>query len=234
MKIPTSLRFGPRRVRLWAAVPTVCLTLCLVQATSLRPMNLQEIVQYSSRIFSGVCLSAVDGVDSRGLPYSLYTFRIAEAIRGRFEGDTVTVKQFGLRKLPGRAGLNGKLTHVDGMPDYQPGATYLLFLNNESRWGFSAPIGLLQGAFRVLGDDGAQRVVNGIGNRNLLIDSSQTPAQRLAQRQQALRGRSGGVEALNGPVDYRSLTAMVQRMALGETIGLGELRRALTSGGASR
>ena len=212
-----------------------CLSISLLQATTLRPMNLQEIVQRSSRIFTGECLSASEGVDSRGIPYSLYTFRILEQVKGRFEGVTVTIKQFGIRSRSGRSSMGGRLTRIDGMPDYLPGATYTLFLNNESRLGFSAPIGLLQGAFRVLGKDSGQRVVNGISNRNLLLDTSKTAAQRLAQSRQTLRSRTPNAgEALQGTVAYSAFMATVQRMTRGETISLAEVGRSLRAGGGTR
>lgn len=213
----------------------VCLSICLGQATTLEPMNLQEIVERSGRIFTGECLSASQGVDARGLPYSLYTFRVLESVKGRFESGTFTLKQFGIRSLSSRSASDGKLTRIDGMPDYQPGATYTLFLSKESRWGFSSPVGLVQGAFRVLGEESNRRVINGIGNRNLLLNPSETATQRLARRQQALRSRAARSEdALQGPVDYSAFLSAVQRMAQGETINLAELGRSLTAQGGAR
>ena len=97
----------------------------------------------------------------------------------------------------------------------------LLFLNKESRLGFSSPIGLLQGAFRVRGRGTSRTVVNGMRNANLLIDTRKSIQQRARERQQNL-SRSAPValpdELVRGPVSYDNLTRLVRGLLGGEPL----------------
>ncbi|HSR53121.1 MAG TPA: hypothetical protein VLV83_20045 [Acidobacteriota bacterium] len=208
---------------LWLAAASALIS--LASATSLRPLNLQDLVQHSSRIFQGICLSQHQGVDERGLPYTAYTFRVEEVWAGEAGPETLTIRQFGLSaEAPVEAERNQ--IRIAAMPHYQPGQRYLLFLPQDSRWGFASPVGLLQGAFHVLGEGGQRVAVNGVGNLNLTLDTAKTPSQRLRNLSPRAVGR-----ALQGPVTYESLRQVVQRLASGEEMAASEMARALRPGG---
>ncbi len=59
------LRFGPRWVGLWAII--TC-SIIPSEATSLRVMNLADLVEHSQRIFSAGCQSVASGFDENKLP----------------------------------------------------------------------------------------------------------------------------------------------------------------------
>jgi hypothetical protein len=212
------MRFGPRFVGLWTII--VFLTIP-TGATSLKVMNLEDLVGHSQRIFSAVCQSVSSGFDENNLPYTRYSFRVTDGIHGVANQQVVVIKQFGLSgPIPLGNGVT-RVSRIEGMPGYVPGQEYLLFLNNESRLGFSSPIGLIQGAFRVQGQGTSRTVVNGMRNANLLIDTRKSIQQRVRERQQNL-SRSAPVslpdEVVRGPVSYDNLTRLVRGLVAGEPL----------------
>lgn len=101
------------------------------------PMNLEEIVNSSDKIFSGKCISAEEiehDPDSK-LPVLKYTFRVSEGIKGTNNKKEITFKQW----LP---------TVRDG--GYEVGKKYVLFLYAESERSLTSPVGLShQGQFLI-------------------------------------------------------------------------------------
>ncbi len=211
-------RFGPRWLGLWAILLFMTTP---SGATSLRVMNLADLVGNSQRIFSAVCQSVSSGFDENNLPYTRYSFRVTDSIHGVANQQVVVIKQFGLAQPIQLDNGVTNLTRIEGMPRYVPGQEYLLFLNQESRLGFSAPIGLLQGAFRVQGRGTSRTVVNGMRNANLLIDTRKSTQQRSQERRQNL-SRSAPVilpdDRVRGPVSYDNLASLVRRLLAGESL----------------
>lgn len=194
-------------------------------ATTLEPLNLQDLARRSPRIFEGECLSESHGLDQRGLPYTAYTFRVSDTLRGAGVGQVVTIRQFGLPPGTSASEYGGLVLTVADMPHYVRGGRYLLFLPQESRWGFASPVGLAQGAFRILGQGDQRMAVNGLGNLNLALDTSQSLDLRLAAR------RSGqAVEAVEGPVSYQALRSVVQDVISGRQLTAGQLALRLKGG----
>ena len=210
------LRFGPRLLGLWAILLFMTIP---SGATSLRVMNLEDLVGNSQRIFSAVCQGVSSGFDENNLPYTSYSFLVTDGIHGVANQQVVVIKQFGLAEPIQLDNGVTQLSRIEGMPRYLPGQEYLLFLNQDSRLGFSSPIGLLQGAFRVQGRGTSRTVVNGMGNANLLIDTRKSIQQRVRERQQNL-SRSAPValpdELVRGPVSYDNLTRLVRGLLAGE------------------
>ncbi len=212
------LPFGPRFLGLWAIIACSMIPL---GATSLRVMNLADLVENSQRIFSAVCQSVSSGFDENNLPYTRYSFRVTDSIQGVANQQVVVIKQFGLAEPIQLDNGVTRVSRIEGMPRYVPGQEYLLFLNQESRLGFSSPIGLIQGAFRVRGQGPSRTVVNGMRNANLLIDTRKSMQQRVRDRQQNL-SRSAPValpdELLRGPVSYEKLSRLVRELLAGEPL----------------
>ena len=212
------LRFGPPFLGLWAILLFMTIP---SEATSLRVMNLADLVGNSQRIFSAVCQNVSSGLDENNLPFTRYSFRVTDSIHGVANQQVVVIKQFGLSEPIQLENGVTQVSRIEGMPRYTPGQEYLLFLNQESRLGFSSPIGLLQGAFRVQGRGTSRTVVNGIRNANLLIDTRKSMQQRVRERQQNL-SRSAPValpdELLRGPVSYDNLTRLVRGLLAGESL----------------
>jgi hypothetical protein len=221
------LRFGPRFLGLWVILLFMTI---LSEATSLRVMNLADLVGHSQRIFSAVCQNVSSGFDENNLPYTRYSFRVTDSIHGIANQQVVVIKQFGLSEPIQLENGVTRVSRIEGMPRYLPGQEYLLFLNQDSRLGFSSPIGLIQGAFRVQGRGTSRTVVNGMRNANLLIDTRKSIQQRVRERQQNL-SRSAPVslpdELVRGPVSYDNLRGLVRGLLSGESLDLPAASRLL-------
>jgi hypothetical protein len=64
-----------------------------VRATSVKIVNIDEMVQASNRVFHGRCLSARETTHSNGLPIVEYTFLVRDGLKGTVEGETVVFRQ---------------------------------------------------------------------------------------------------------------------------------------------
>ena len=198
-------------------------------ATSLKVMNLADMVGHSKRIFSGICQAVASGLDEKKMPYTSYSFRVTDSIYGIANQQVVVIKQFGLQEpIQLDNGLTN-VTRIEGMPQYVPGQEYLFFLNKESSLGFSAPIGLVQGAFRVQGTGTSRTVVNGMGNANLLIDTSKSIQQQSQESQQNLSRAAPLIpdEVVRGPVSYDNFTSLVKGLLAGEPLDTAAASRLL-------
>ena len=212
------LRLGTRFLGLWAII---AFSMIPLGATSLKVMNLEDLVESSQRIFSAVCQSVSSGFDANNLPYTSYSFLVTDSIHGVANQQVVVIKQFGLAEPIQLNNGVTQLSRIAGMPRYVAGQEYLLFLNRESRLGFSSPIGLLQGAFRVQGRGTSRTVINGLRNANLLIDTRKSTQQRSQERLQNL-SQSAPVtlpdERIRGPVSYDNLASLVRSLLAGESL----------------
>jgi hypothetical protein len=101
---------------------------------------------------------------------------------------------------------------------YRRGEELLLFLNPETDAGFTSPVGLTQGRFRVLrGATGEPMVVNGVKNRGLLQGAQiLSSARRLSRRAQEALARP---PEQAGPMHLSVMEEMVH--ALSATQGDG-------------
>ena len=120
------------------------------------PMNLEELVSSSNRIFSGVCteIKEIENDPIARLPVVKYTFKITEGIRGVDDQYKISFKQW-------------KPTTRDA--GYEIGKKYLLFLHPNSGIGLTSPVGFLQGHFKVGFDDATRQevVTNNFDNKGL-------------------------------------------------------------------
>ena len=163
------------------------------RAAAVKVANLRDLMQQAERIFVGRCVAIESGL-SGNVPYTTYTFEVSDRLKG-VSDPTVKVRQFGLREP---APVNEILTRaaaIQGMPHYERGKKYLLFLIGESPIGLSSPAGLFQGAFVLKGD----HFVNSVNNRNLARNLSvswlQDKGLADAQVERLLRLREGAIEA---------------------------------------
>jgi len=172
-------------------------------ATKLQHRNLDQMTKLSQRIFVGTCVAveqAEQPLGSNVVPLTRYTFQVQETIKGG-TGVTETVQQFG--KMEG-------LGAVIGMPRYQEGGKYLLFLLPESEIGLTSPVGLFQGAFQIAEDPetGEVQATNGYNNLGLFKDmESGAGVLGLAAEERAL------MSTVKGAVDYDQFIGLVKKMA---------------------
>lgn len=100
------------------------------------PMNLEEIVSDSDRIFTGKCikLKEIKKDPESKLSIIKYTFKISEGIKGVGNKKEISFKQW----LP--------TTRESG---YEIGKKYILFLYPNSEIGLTSPVGVSQGKFNI-------------------------------------------------------------------------------------
>ena len=143
------------------------------QAMTILPLDLPAMTGQAARIFVGRVERIAAGRDAGGLPATWTTFTIIEPVKGTV-GDTLTVKQLGTSL----AGPDGQVLPHPAVPHYRVGESVVLFLQPESALGFTSPVGLGQGCFRVRTEHGTSVAENDVGNRNLGAPS--TGARTLA------------------------------------------------------
>jgi hypothetical protein len=150
-------------MRRFEAVLILIFSLALIPsllATSVRPVNLPEMVELADRVFRGKCLSAVkeESTLGAGLTVRQYRFLVIEGLKGVSDGDEVVFRQI--------RGVG--YASIAGVPEYHKGEEVLLFLAPNSRLGLTSPIGMIQGKFsRQGGEQGETSFVNGVNNQNL-------------------------------------------------------------------
>ncbi len=153
---------------------TLSLSLSISVASTVRPVNLEQMSDRAATIFSGRCIDVSYGRHpTLGIEVTLATFEVDRAIKGEV-GDTVTVTLFG-----GKA-TGGNATTVIGRPSFAVGEELVLFLYGESSVGLSSPVGLGQGKFNVFTDKQGNKIaVNEFGNKNLFQGMSVEAKDRL-------------------------------------------------------
>ena len=126
-----------------------------VSATTVLPLSLQQLSDRAELIFYGSVLENEvirDGNNSRIA--TLTRFQVHDLIKGQ-AADTHTIKQIG-GEIAG-----GRTLRIHGVPRYEVGESYVIFLPRPSSLGFSSPVGLQQGNFTVTETDGVKSVSNG-------------------------------------------------------------------------
>ncbi len=206
---------APLRRAFSACVLWFALAIPSVPATQVAIIDLAETVAGSQIIFRGLCASAHSAVDENGFPCSIYTFKVVESISAASGSDSkiITVKQFGFQKDSKQRKESSGFCSIEGMPEYEIGEEYLLFLGKPSRYGFTAPNGLTQGVFRFVGKGADRAVVNGMNNGNLF-----TEGMKSADGRRRITPNEGGENFMGtdkGPLRYRPLVHEIRRLKAG-------------------
>lgn len=139
--------------RLLALIPL--LMSLSVSASLLVPLDLQRLTSIAQLVLHGRVLSQEVVLDEASKQVvTITTFEVIENIKGTTEA-THSIKQIGGR-LP-----DSNITHtVIDVPRYRIGEEVIVFLPEPSRLGFSSPVGLSQGNFRLEQRDGQTIVRN--------------------------------------------------------------------------
>jgi hypothetical protein len=155
-----------------------------VYAASVVPLYLEEMIDTSAVAFEGTVTETHSERDAgTGFAVTYTTFAVSDVLKGNV-GTSYTIKQIG-GTLP-----DDKLQfRVEGVPTFVVGQDYVVFLAGVSSAGFSSPIGLEQGRFRVNGETGVKRVANGRDFRDMTARiTAKLPAHARAQ----LEGKASG------------------------------------------
>ena len=144
------------RTAFFALFCTLALSASAYAATVL-PLGLERLHGDAKLIFLGECLTNSVQLDQQsGRVVTYTTFEVLETYKGNL-GRSHTIKQIG-GNLP-EAGLSVK---IPGVPQFEAGKRYVVFLPPASDLGFSSPVGLNQGMFTLKTDArGVQTASNG-------------------------------------------------------------------------
>ncbi len=191
-------------------VATVLSTTKLQSLTVLQ-LNLEQMTALSEKVFAGKCVGVQERKDKAGRPVQYVTFKVLEMLKGE-PVSQVTFKQLGYKAPP-----LDRDTAVQGffreMPTYSEGEEAVLFLSAEGKLGFTAPIGIYQGKFDVVNQQGQKMVVNGAGNAGLFMGIKKSP------RFKSLSLTSSEKNLLNTSaqeIPYENFISMVKKIAASE------------------
>jgi len=186
--------------------PALFILLCWAvssHATTVRPMNILDLIDRADTIVAGRIEHVSDGFTAAGMPYTEVTVRVLDHLRGA-DGQSLTFRQFGLsapRVLPnGKVYLGGR---PEGWPTWNVGEVSLLFLYPSARvTGFRTTVGLGFGKLG-MGNGVAVNAHDNVGLfANVPIDRS-----RLSAEEQKM------FDAKNGPVNAETLRNFIRRTA---------------------
>lgn len=181
-----------------------------VCATQVLPVNIAQLAERSDVAFVGTCKGSAASI--QGLPdgkgkmlVTAYDFSISQCIKN-CEG----IGEFKFTQLGASGGEARRLgiPSVIGVPIYQVGSDYVMFLTKESELGLRSPVGLGQGKFMVVtGEGGKRQVVNESGNKNLFVGLPATKAMTKALS-------AGGIspKGAAGPVELGSFVNVVREL----------------------
>jgi hypothetical protein len=192
--------FGPVRL---AALLALLYVACPAQATTVRPMNIVDLIDYSETIVAGTVEQVTDGFAANGMPYTEVTVRVLDRFRGA-DGDTYTFRQFGLsapRTMPsGKVYLGGR---PEGWPSWKVGEVSLLFLYPRARvTGFQTTVGLGYGKLGM----GNGYALNSHDNAGLFTNTGIDRDKLSADEQRMF-------DAKSGPVNAGALKKFLRRVA---------------------
>lgn len=151
---------------LWVSALGMWLAPLAADATMMvTPMTVDEVTAESRQVVHGIVTDVASGRDESGVPSTWTTLAVVEVLKGAPER-TLTIKQYGVA-----APLeDGTLTRIVGLPTYQVGEEVVLFLRGASRRGFTSPVGLGQGTYRVRRSAGKQPEVRADDQRGGVQD----------------------------------------------------------------
>ena len=185
------------RVRCYGLIVLPLLFLLLAPRThsqssaSVAQANLNYLVENARTIVRGNVVSVVlePHPQFANLQTVVVRIAVAKTFKGQ-AGSTLTFRQYvwGTKEYPNAGG-------------YHKAEELLLFLNPESAYGLTSPVGMEQGHFRVLRDNRGNRyALNGRGNVGLFRDVLSKSAARgvtFSAPAKAMLSKTGGQVALD-------------------------------------
>ena len=149
---------GDRMKHLASGFVWIAVALAAVPATAtmlMRRVPLELAATEATRIVHATVIDVHSDRDEWGAPATWITLDVARTLKGAVPRH-LTIKQLGTA-----APLSdGVLTRIPGLPRYAVGEELVLFLRDDSAHGFTSPVGLGQGVYRVV-RRGGRRTVQG-------------------------------------------------------------------------
>ena len=197
-------------------IASVAVVFCLLAsflpsswALTVLQLNLEQITALSQKVFVGKCISIQNRQDKSGRPAQYVTFEVEDMIKGDPE-KKITFKQMGYdsERMEDGTVVQGVLRE---MPRYREGEEAIVFLSEEGRLGFTAPVGLRQGKFVVEETSpGKKMVKNGTGNVGLLLGMKKS---QVLKSLTLTTGEKGLLKMNSEDLPYDTFVSLVKKMA---------------------
>ena len=129
-----------------------------LSATMVERMDLAQVAREAASIVQGTVRAVESGRDEAGLPATWVTVAVARTVKGA-AGTELRFKQYGVAAPL----ADGTVTRIPGLARYAVGDEVVLFLHGESARGFTSPVGLAQGVYRVHRANGRAVVRDDLG-----------------------------------------------------------------------
>jgi hypothetical protein len=182
-------------------------------ATQVAPVNVSGLLK-AELAFRGTCTGAETYIMyhtkvPRGLLVTTYTFSVPGD--GVIEGDVPETMSFTQWGAPRVESMKFNAPFVIGMPTYEVGKEYTVFLTSVSELGLRSTIGLGYGMFKVTMDPGGNRmVVNNYNNRGLFRGLTAMPSVTKALNAAGVPSKRPVTGAI-GYDDFRTIIDKLQR-----------------------
>jgi hypothetical protein len=134
-------------------------------ATLVRQLPLEEVTQQADRIVHARVVAVQSGRDASGLAATWVTLEVKRTLKGA-GAEQLVVKQFGAATPL----ADGAVGRIAGLPAYAAGEELVLFLRAPSARGFSSPVGLGQGVYRVRGSAQRRTVAADLSGKQEALD----------------------------------------------------------------
>ncbi|MDP2644579.1 MAG: hypothetical protein Q8P24_06540 [Desulfobacterales bacterium] len=180
-----------KRTRAMLMLPAVWMALLLMpvyygHASSVREVSLNEMLRRSRLVFEGAVTAVQAKENSRKRIHTFVTFKIQDIIKGKYHGDTITLRFLG--------GTVGNVTMaVSDMRLPQKGEHGIYFVESLERYQVNPLYGWSQGHFIVVPDAaGRKRIMT---NRRLPVTGvlDDIPAAQTAPSKERTQALSKGV-----------------------------------------
>ena len=186
------------------------------EATSVRQMNVVDLLEHSATIVAGHVEKVSDGFDAQGVPYTEVTLKVTDPIRGA-QGEYHTFRQYGLttsrKDRDGRTFMAGA---PEGWPTWHVGETAVVFLYPKARQtGLQTTVGLGYGKLSV----GNGLALNGYDNDGL-FRGVKVKSGVLNDKERAMFATG------RGPVEAETLRGMLRRAVAEKWVESGRISNA--------
>ncbi|HKI01001.1 MAG TPA: hypothetical protein VKK31_03390 [Thermoanaerobaculia bacterium] len=137
-----------------------------LEATTVLPMDVTELSDQADFVFTGTTLQTEVLLSKDGsFPFTFVTFAVDDVLKGKTKERQITLRFDG-----GMLGDRG--VEVDGMPRFEQGESYLLFVRGNGSAGCPV-LGWWQGQFRYGREPGS--------NKRILLDSAGAAVEGITQ-----------------------------------------------------
>jgi hypothetical protein len=197
------------KVRITILLVIILSSVSLRALAQVRHITIEEMVQSSGTIVAGRIVAVKGGQhpDYPNVDVTVVTLDIESVFRDA-GARVATMGKPGTRRLTFMQFGNPLTLRVHDLPRHRQGEDVFLFLYPESHYGFTSPVGGLQGKFLIETDrqTGRRVAVNGFNNIDLFRNFDAEPLQ-LSSAERKLVRRTGP-----GAVDYDAFASLIRKL----------------------